>query len=300
MKYRAGHVALLGLPNAGKSTLVNAVVGEKVSIVTSKPQTTRQRVTGLISNDQMQAIFVDAPGVVVSQTGLNKFLRDECEAVVKDADCILLLIQLDVPSPDVFEDLIAMAKASRKPVLGVITKVDRSEKHRIVVLQDLLLKADIPVVKVSAVKRPDELKEEILAWLGENLPESEQPLFDPSLYTTQNVRELCGELIREKCFEYLHQEVPFGLAVRILKFDEADPLLTKIHAELWVSRDSHQGIVIGRGGQVLKSIGTDARKEIEKVVGGKVFLDLHVKVRKNWAKDEKIMKELGYVVPTSL
>jgi GTP-binding protein Era len=300
MSLRAGYVGLLGLPNAGKSTLVNAIVGEKVSIVTSKPQTTRQRVTGLYSDKDVQAIFVDAPGVVRAQGPMNTFLHEELNAVIKDADVLFLLLQLDVPSPDVFNNLIAMAQASGKPVLGIITKVDRHEKHRVVVLQDLVLLAQIPVIKVSAEKRPEELKEEVLSWLKKHLPESTDSLFDPALYTTQNVRDICSELVREKCFEYLHQEVPFGLAIRILKFDESDPTLTKIHAEIWVSRESHQGIVIGRGGQILKTIGSEARRNIEKVVGNKVFLDLHVKVRKNWAKDEKIMKELGYVVPTSV
>lgn len=295
--FHAGFVGLIGLPNAGKSTLVNALVGEKVSIVTSKPQTTRQRVTGILSDNDLQAVFVDAPGYVKAESGLNKFLHEEYLSVVEDSDVLFLLLQLDARSPEVFHDLIAMAQNSKKPVLGIITKVDRQEQHRIFVLKDLLDKAGIPCIQAAASKRPQELKEKIFPWLRENLPSSAQPLFDPEIYTTQNLKSMASEFIREQCFEFLHQEVPFGLAVHIIKFDESRPGLAKIHAEIWVNRDSHQGIVIGRGGTVLKRIGSAARKSIEEVLGQKVFLDLHVKVKKNWTRDENIMKELGYVVP---
>lgn len=295
--FHTGFVGLIGLPNAGKSTLVNALVGEKVSIVTSKPQTTRQRVTGILNHEDIQAVFVDAPGYVKAQSGLNKFLHDEYLSVIEDSDVLFLLLHLDARSPDSFHDLIAMAQKCGKPVLGIITKTDRKEQHRIYVLKDLLEKAGIECIQASADKRSKELKDKVFPWLRQNLPESEHPLFDPELYTTQNLKSMASEFIREMCFEYLHQEVPFGLAVHIIKFDESNPGLTKIHAEIWVNRDSHQGIVIGRGGSVLKRIGSSARRSIEEVVGNKVFLDLHVKVKKNWVKDENIMKELGYVIP---
>lgn len=295
-KFHAGFVGLIGLPNAGKSTLVNALVGEKVSIVTSKPQTTRQRVMGILNDEDLQAVFVDAPGYVKAESGLNRFLHDEYLSVIEDSDVLFLLLHLDANSPESFHDLIAMAQTSKKPVLGIITKTDRREQHRIFVLKDLLDKAGISSIQAAADKRPNELKEKVFPWLRENLPKSDQPLFDPELYTTQNLKSMASEFIREMCFEYLHQEVPFGLAVHIIRFDESRPDLTKIHAEIWVNRESHQGIVIGRGGSVLKRIGSSARKSIEDVLGNKVFLDLHVKVKKNWVKDESIMKELGYVV----
>ncbi|MCB0407392.1 MAG: GTPase Era, partial [Bdellovibrionales bacterium] len=265
-----------------------------------KPQTTRQRVTGVLTNEDFQAIFVDAPGVVRPQAGLNHFLSGEFQSVVEDVDVLFLLLQLDAKSPDVFHELIALAQKSKKPVLGIVTKIDRPEKHRILVLKEMLEKAGIESIKASALKNAPLMKEDVFEWLKKNLPETGAPLVDEEIYTTQNMKQMAAELIREKCFEYLHQEVPFGLAVHILKFDESQPNLTKIHAEIWVSRDSHQGIVIGRGGSSLKRIGSEARRDIEKLIDTKVFLDLHVKVKKNWSKDEQIMKELGYVTPQSL
>ncbi len=295
--FHAGFVGLIGLPNAGKSTLINALIGEKVSIVTSKPQTTRQRVMGILNDEDLQTVFVDAPGYVKARVGLNRFLHDEYLSVIEDSDVLFLLLHLDARSSEDFHELVRVAQSSKKPVLGIITKTDRREQHRICVINDLLEKAGIPAVQVAADKNPKELKEKIFPWLRQHLPRSEQPLFDPELYTTQNLKSMASEFIREQCFEFLHQEVPFGLAVHIIRFDEDQPGLTKIHGEIWVNRESHQGIVIGRGGQVLKRIGSSARKSIEEVLGHKVFLDLHVKVKKNWVRDESVMKELGYVVP---
>lgn len=294
--FRAGYVGLVGLPNAGKSTLVNALVGEKISIVTEKPQTTRQRITGVVTKEDFQAILVDAPGFIRSDLGLNKFLSDESHSVMEDVNALVFLFQLDVSSPEKFEELIQVAQKSKKPCICVITKIDRPERHRILVLQDLIEKAGLTVIKGSALKNIGEIKTQLFDWVKSVLPETPGPLMDPELYTTENVRDICSEIIREKCFEVLHQEIPFGSAVHILKFDETNPDLVKIYAEIWVPRESHQKIVVGRKAQVIKTIGSWARRDIEKVVGSKVFLDLHVKLKKNWSKDDHVMKELGYVV----
>jgi GTP-binding protein Era len=238
--YRAGFVALLGEPNAGKSTLLNAILGEKVSIVSDKPQTTRARVTGILNLEEAQVIFVDAPGTLKSKSGINSFLQDEVGDVVNKADVLCVLLASDTREETAME-LFALAKRSRKPWVAVA------------------------------------------------------PLFDEELYTTQTLRQMAAEFVREACFDSLRQEIPYGLAVRVAEFKEEGNVV-RIRCEIIVDKDNHKGIVIGAKGQMLKNVGTAARKEIERVVGRQVFLELHVAVKENWTQNPRMLKELGYVV----
>jgi GTPase len=293
--YRAGFVALIGQPNAGKSTLLNALLKDKVSIVSDKPQTTRSRVTGILTQPDSQIVFVDAPGTLKSTSGINTFLIEEVRSVVESADVVCLLLAAD-SSEDSAKELIGMARQSKKPFVVIVTKNDLLGGTRSPKFFNFLLEEQLPFVSISTVKRTDEARSEVLNRVIPLLPKSPAPLYDEDLYTTQTLRQMSAEFVREACFENLHQEVPYGLAVRIAKFDEEGPVV-KIRADIVVEKDNHKAIVIGAKGQTIKKIGTEARQQIERIVGSKVFLELHVQVKENWTKNPRILKELGYVVP---
>ncbi len=297
MSYRAGFVGLIGLPNSGKSTMQNALVGEKVSIVTSKPQTTRRRVLGLITAPEFQAIFVDAPGVVQSRSGLNLFLHEEAHDVIAQSDVLVAVLNIDEKCSESLQEIIDIVSKAGKPWLAVINKIDLPQIHRPQILRDKLLEFKVPVLQGSALHDGKVLREMLLERIQPLLPPAAGPLYDAELYTLSTTRDLCGEIIREKCFENLHQEVPFGLAVKILKFSEDDGPVLKLHSEILVAKENHRPIVIGKDGVVLKKIGIDARQEIEHLTGRKVYLDLRVASKRGWQKNLGMMKELGYVVP---
>ncbi|NQZ02344.1 MAG: GTPase Era [Bdellovibrionales bacterium] len=298
MSYKSGVVGIVGLPNAGKSTLVNALVGEKVSIVTSKPQTTRKRVTGIVSEDNLQAILTDAPGFLKSEAGLNGFLSDEAKSVIEDVESLIFVISLSGGSLQALEEHLKLVRAAGKPVFCLLNKLDEAKPTFQKEVETLLDESGLEFLRGSLKAKTgrNEVRAVILNWLSKILPETGAPLYDPEIYTTQNMRDLAEEVIREAAFERLHQEIPFGLGVKIVKFDESSESLTRIYAEVWVNRDSHKGIVVGAGASSLKAIGIRARARLEEFVGTKVFLDLRVKVKKNWIKNDHMLQELGYVL----
>lgn len=291
--FRAGYIGLMGLPNAGKSTLLNAVIGEKVAIVTPKPQTTRSRVVGIHTTPTAQICFNDAPGLVRAQKGLNKFLEQEFEEVIKESDALVAVLSIDEPNLDQLLAMVKVIQEARKPWMAVITKVDLPKMHRVGILREKLQSFGVPVIGISAEKRPDEMRELLIPELEKMLPENPGPLFDPEMFTTHSQRDMVTELIREQCFLNLHEEVPFGMAVRVRSFEEGATLV-RIEADLVVTKDSHRGLVIGAGGQRLKQIGQQARQEIEKLVQTKVYLGLHVVVRQKWNENAHWLKEFGY------
>lgn len=301
MGFKAGFLGLIGQPNAGKSTLMNFLVDEKVSIVSSKPQTTRRRILGIWSADEGQIIFVDAPGVIKADKGLNGFLAKEAEDVIGSSDALLAIVSVDEEKPEDAEKVLEMVSKSGKPWIGIITKTDIAEKaHRLMILKKMIEEKNGKALSVSvaALKGEKDAQEEREAMLIEFLnllPESPAPLYDIELFTNENIREMVAEVIREKCFEHLHQEIPYSMAVRILKFDE-EAHLPKIYAEIVVTKENHKAIVIGKEASLIKKIGMDARKEIEKIMDEKVFLDLQVACKPEWFENRRMMKELGYVV----
>ena len=297
MSFRAGFVGLIGLPNSGKSTLMNALVGEKVSIVTSKPQTTRRRVMGLANGKDYQIIFVDAPGVVQSSTGLNKFLQSEAQDVIAQSDVLVAVLNVDERDALNLEAIVQMVETSGKPWIALINKTDLPQVHRPQILREKLGAKAAHVIAGSALKEGKGLAEDIVDRLLPLLPASDGPLYDSDLYTLSSTRDLCAEVVREKCFENLHQEIPFGLAVKILRFVEDEGPVLKIYAEILVAKDNHRPIVVGRGAQIIKKIGIEARKEMERLTGRRVHLDLRVTAKRNWSKNPGVMKELGYVLP---
>lgn len=294
--YKAGFLGLIGQPNAGKSTLMNYLVQEKVSIVTAKPQTTRRRIVGIWSTEKGQIVFVDAPGLVQAEKGLNGFLAKEAQNVIDESDALLAIVSLDEDKAESAEKVIELVAKSGKPWIGIITKTDIKEKqHRLMILKQMIESKGAKALSLSVKEslNDQEEREALLIECLELLPESPAPLYDAELYTDENIRDLVAETIREKCFEHLHQEVPYQLAVRIIKFDETQDL-PKIYAEIIVARENHKPIVIGKGAAVIKQIGIDARKSIEEMMGEKIFLDLKVNVKADWFENKLIMKELGY------
>jgi len=301
--YRAGFVGLIGQPNAGKSTLLNYFVDEKVSIVTPKPQTTRRRILGVVSRKMSQIVFVDAPGIVQAKKGLNDFLKKEALDVIESSDVLLGVIGLDTQKKEDVIEVLNLLKESKKPFAIILTKSDLTDvQRRIPIVKDLVekIKPGTKVFEFSSKWGSDisTQLELVMDELSEMLPESPEPLYDIELFTPHSVRELSAEIIREKCFELLDKELPYSLAIRISGFEDAKSQkgITKIHAEIIVSREPHLKMIVGKGGELIKKIGMKSRQEIEKLVGGKVFLGLKVIVRENWFDQPQHMKELGYVV----
>lgn len=295
--FKAGFLGLIGQPNAGKSSLLNFLVKEKVSIVTNKPQTTRRRITGLHTTDEGQIVFIDAPGLVKSTSGLNTFLEKEAHDVIRSSDALIAVISVDESSPERNEEILELVTKSKKPWLAVITKVDLKEtEHRVMILKGLVEKFGGRALTLSIKKHKEEDRKEVLKQMVQILPASDKPLYDPEMFTTENVRGLTEEIIREKCFEVLNHEIPYQLAVQIRKFDEDAKPCPKIYADIMVGRDSHKPIVVGKGAAVIKEIGQLSRKEIEGLMGEKVYLELNVTVKENWFENKQTLKELKYVV----
>lgn len=295
-EYRAGFVGLVGHPNAGKSSLLNRLVDEKVAAVTPKPQTTRRRVLGIVTDDEAQIVFVDAPGLVKTSTGINPFLQKELQSVIEESDVLLAIVSLDTETPEMVDEILDMVAHQRKPWAVFINKSDLQEKaHRLgKIIEKIQLREGRYFVGTCSHEEGIP-KEELLKFLRESMPTNPGPLYQGEIYTPHTLRELAVEMVREKCFEFLEKELPYQLAVRIIKFDESE-VVPRLSFEILVSKDTHKGIVIGKGGATLKKIGTEARHEIEKLMGSKVFLQFHVAIRPQWMKNEKMMEELGYVI----
>ena len=297
MSYRAGFIGLIGQPNAGKSTLMNFLIDQKVSIVTSKPQTTRRRILGIQNNKNSQVVFIDAPGLVKAEKGLNAFLEKEAYEVIKESDALLAVLSIDEKDASAIEKVINMVKNSKKPWMAIITKTDVADKaHRILIVKSMVEELGVKCLQVSCLKDGEEGRSLILSEIEVLLPESAAPLYDKELYTTENVRQLAAEIVREKCFENLEHEIPFQLAVQIRKFDENAKPCPHIYVDVLVSKESHKPIVVGKKAQVIKKISQESREQIEKMMDQKIFMELNVVVKENWFDQQQFMKELGYIV----
>lgn len=293
--FRSGFVAILGRPNVGKSTLVNALLGQKVAAVSPRPQTTRRRQLGILTTGTYQMVFVDTPGVHNPRHKLGKFLNQEARESLDGVDAILWLVDATT-SPSEDEARIASLLPHRTPLVLGLNKTDLVpaevlETRREAYAAALTRAAE--VVTLSAT-RGDGLSD-LLRLLVSHLPAGE-PEFDPDQVTDLYEKEIAAELIREAALNHLRDEVPHGVAVRIDEFKERDSGMAYIAATIFVERDSQKGIVIGEGGRMLKSIGSAARKEIEEMGGRRVFLELRVKVLKDWRNDEEWLRRFGYKV----
>jgi len=298
LDFRFGFVAVIGRPNVGKSTLINTLLGQKVAAVTPKAQTTRRRQLGILTTEDAQIVFVDTPGIHNPRHKLGKFLNQEAEEAIPGVDAVLFLV--DVSEPPTDEDVWIATRLSRlarrTPLVLAPNKIDRIPAEALTASLEAyqaLVPKESQMVPISATTGEGVIS--LLENLIEHIP-PRKPEYEPEQITDMYERDIAAELIREACLLHLRDEVPHGVAVRIDEFTERPDESAYIAATIFVERESQKGIAIGRGGEMLKQIGTAARHEIEEMSGRKVFLELRVKVLKDWRKDEKAMRRFGYKI----
>ena len=294
--FRSGFVAILGRPNVGKSTLVNALLGQKVAAVSPKPQTTRKRQLGILTTDDYQLVFVDTPGIHNPRHKLGQFLNQEAQEALEGMDVILWLVDVSARPTEEDKQIGALLDSTprRTPLVLAANKIDlvpdealdaRVESYKSV------LRKEPQIVLLSATenKNLDQLTELLIS-----LSPIREPEFDPEQVTDSYERDIAADLIREACLLNLRDEVPHGVGVRVDEFAERENGMLYIAATIFVERNSQKGILIGEGGKMMKTIGSQARKEIEEMGGRPVYLELRVKVLKDWRNDENAMMRLGY------
>lgn len=291
--FRCGYVAIVGRPNVGKSTLMNRILGQKLSIVTAKPQTTRQRISGIKTTEKGQIVYIDTPGIhLAASRALNRYMNRIARASFHDVDLVLFLIEADRWTKQ--DEHVARALSSVDvPVYLVVNKIDRvPDKSRLLEFLHDEVKTDRfnQVFLLSALKGNgvEDLEEKVLL----SVPFS-RPFYDEDLFTDRSERFLAAELIREQLMLRLHQELPYALTVEIEQF-KREKGLVRLGAIIWVERDGQKHIVIGKGGSVLKQVGTQARRALEELLSEKVFLQLWVKVSRDWSDNERALKQFGY------
>jgi len=287
-EHRAGVVAILGRPNAGKSTLLNRLLGEKLAIVTPKPQTTRSRILGILSRPEAQILFVDTPGLHGGGKALNVALNEQVGEAAEDCDVALLLVDLGDSWGEDHVRLLERLRARGAATLVIGAKSDRPRAP------DLVWPPPGVEEALTVSARTGEGIDALLAAVVAHLPAS-PPLYPEDTLSDRPLRWLVAEEIREAAFQTLSQELPYALAVEVVEYDESRPELVKIRANLLVERASQKAIVIGKGGAAIKRIGVQARPAIERLLGTRVHLALWVKVEPKWAKRPQRLKELGYV-----
>ncbi len=296
--FRSGIVTLAGPPNAGKSTLLNRILGEKLSICSPRPQTTRHRLLGVCHRPEAQILFLDTPGVIHARDRLNRTLVETAWAAIAEADVLLIVLDASRPAPAPERLLAERLKTIERPAVVALNKIDLlPDKSALLPLIDRWAAVVSPatVVPISALEGTQ--VEELLQALCAALPEG-PPYFPEDALTDAPLRFLAAEWIREKIFAFTGEEIPYAAAVTIESFEEAAPgNRVRIEAIIHLERESQKGIVIGRGGTMLKKIGTAARLELERLTGKSVFLRLTVRVEKNWRKNERAIRRFGYGVP---
>jgi len=288
--FKSGFVTIIGKPNVGKSTLLNRIINEKVAIVSPKPQTTRNKIIGILNDEESQIVFIDTPGIHKSKNKLDEYMQDSVDSAVKDVDILLILIDGSKPIRD--KDVELVKSYDDKNTILVVNKIDVSEFDKLLpalqVFNDLKNVKDIVPISAKTGKNVDKLVEIIKSHLREG-----EKYFVNDEFTDKTERFLVSEAIIEKVLILLQDEIPHGVAVDIIEYMET-PTLYTISADLICERESHKKIIIGKGGEMLKKIGTQARKEIEEIVGTKVMLNLYVKVRDNWRNSKNYVNEYGY------
>lgn len=288
--HKSGYVAIVGKPNAGKSTLMNQILGTKLSITTHKPQTTRHQIVGIHSEENAQVIFLDTPGIINPKYELQKAMMRFVEKAEKDADIVLFIVEAGENNiPDYAFDQL---KNLRKPVLLIINKVDIKEQDEVEKLSEELnrkftFKSTVFVSALNGFGVP-----ELVQSIVDSLPPG-PPFYPKDELSEHPLRFFAAELIREQLFLQFHEEIPYSATVEVIQYEEREDM-DYINAEVIVNRKSQKGMLIGKGGKAIKKLGTEARKSIEDFVDRKVFLDLHVKVREKWRENENMVRHLGY------
>ena len=293
---KAGFVALIGRPNAGKSTLLNRLVGEKLSIVSPRPQTTRNRITGILNGHDAQVIFVDTPGLHAGRGKLGEFMQKTAQRAAEEVDLVCLVV--DASAAEAPDDLVlAPLRAFGGPVFCALNKVDRVKpKARLLPLLERW-RAAHAFAELLPISATDGTQcDRLLQLIVRALPEH-PPFFPADATSDQPETFYVAEVVREKVFHFTHQEVPYAVAVRVEELTErARPERLDIRATVFVEQDSQKGILIGKGGAMLKRIGTEARRELERFFGIPVFLGLTVSVRRNWRRDPRALREFGFLL----
>ncbi len=291
MAFKSGFVSIIGRPNTGKSTLLNAILGEKVSIVSRRPQTTRNVIKGVKNLENGQIVFLDTPGIHRGRGALSSFMLREAMNSIKDVDALIFLVEPVLPV-DADRAILKALKRTRAPVILCINKIDTVSRPDILPVIESYkpLHAFHDIVPLSALKA--EGLDLLMDVLINELPEG-PPFFPEDMVTDQPERFVVSEMVREKVFRLTRQEIPYSTAVVVEEFRES-PNLIAIRAVINVERDSQKGIIIGKKGAMLKKIGTLARREIERFLGTKVFLELFVRVKKDWTTNERNLREFGY------
>lgn len=290
--FKSGFAVVLGLPNAGKSTLLNRLVGEKVAIVSSKPQTTRNRIQGIVNRPDAQIVLIDTPGVHEPTSALGRQMMEEVRQALAGVDLAVILVDANRPFQPADGKLLQLADTLSAPLILALNKIDLVAKPLLLPLIDLYRKERefAEIIPISA--RTGDGCGRLVEAIARLLPEG-APYFPEDLSTDQPERFLAAEIIREKAIRATRQEVPYSLAVLVDQFEEGERLL-RIHVTLHVERESHKGILIGRGGSMLKRIGTEARRELEEILGVKIFLKLFVKVVPGWRNDPRMVRQLDW------
>lgn len=293
MAFKCGYAAIVGRPNVGKSTLINAILGEQVAIVSSKPQTTRHRIAGIHNAPGIQMVFLDTPGYHRSGKTLNRMMNEIVDSVIEDADVVCLMIEAGCADDGIERSLFDRIGPDRTVI--VLNKCDKIGRDRFDALATRYREGwgARELVIMSALKKQGVVT--LVEALAERLPEG-PALFPVDIYTERPVRFLAAELIREQVFLQMQQEIPYSAAIEIEEFRDPTPerQITDIHAAIIVEKESQKGMVVGRGGKRIKEIGKRARKTIEELVGGKVYLELRVRVEKDWTKDPELIRRFGY------
>jgi GTPase len=289
--FQCGYVALVGKPNTGKSTLMNALVGEKLSITAHRPQTTRHQILGILTTDEFQCIFVDTPGIHQDQKkAINRYMNRAATSMLGDVDLICVLLEAKSINGD--DEQILQRLRQYHNVLIIINKIDQVKKEQLLPLMQKVSQwlPDAEIIPISALEKENlpQLMQQIRTRLPQGIPH-----FPADQLTDKPMRFIVAEIVREKLFRMLTQELPYSLTVNVEHYvQEAD--MVRISASIWVERNSQKGIVIGNQGRMLKKIGSEARKDIERLVDCKVYLQLWVKVREDWSDDERSLAAFGY------
>ncbi|EMS69428.1 GTPase Era [Ruminiclostridium cellobioparum] len=293
MSFKSGFVSVIGRPNVGKSTLLNALTGQKIAIMSDKPQTTRNTIRGVITNDECQLVFIDTPGIHKPRTKLGEYMVNVASETMKEVDLILFLTEAAALPGNLDISIIEQLKKVNTPVFLILNKVDITGKDKLFSVIDgysklMDFKAVIPI---SALKNDgtDIIVREALKYLPEG-----PRFFSEDTLTDQPEKVIAAEMIREKVLLNLEDEVPHGVGVEVMSFKEREDGLVNIQATIYCEKSTHKGIIIGKQGQMLKKIGSAARFEIERLLDTKIFLELWVKVKPDWRNNDNMLKNLGY------
>lgn len=291
---KSGFVAIVGRPNVGKSTLLNQILGQKIVIATDKAQTTRKRIKGILTKPEGQIVFIDTPGIHKPLNKLGEFLMDEAKFAIPDADLIIFLVDGSEPAGKGDKWIVNNVLQTEIPILIVMNKVDKTKKldkiEENLLTYKTLFEKNLPVIRISA--KTGRNIDTLLKNIYKILPEGEL-LYPEEIVTEENMRSIAEEIIREKILLNTSDEIPHSTAVKIVDYKEEEEI-DRIYAQIYCEQKSQKGILIGKGGALLKKIGTQSRLELEKITDKKVFLSLEVKVEKDWRKKDNALKNFGY------